>query len=419
MKPVFVFSLMVLASTLACASRGPAAEPVLRGTGDSGGGNLYLGRPLESYIVKPTELPGGKLALRKLGFMLEEDDIHPLRFIFDNVLKEKVWYAVPGPLRKIPAAVIGSAVETEQGALQTMEAVWLDSDLFAVMKEEDQARLILHEVVMGLRLLKFASDYEQCLAGIGQAALLRGVRPAEYCRKFGSQRRGSPSDLTEKDYTQVRLLTNLIMELQSELLQDAALNLVRGRGFDMAMLSFQRYALRGMETIDREVFARIVSDSILSGDQPQYMYRLSTREVRPPVGRTIIKPSGVCAFGKPEKQSDGHYTTTLSWTDSSKASSKSVVLFPPSVLDMHVGKYEVIHYTFDGDSKTKLELRTAPPIVEAGARFFRITVLFGETLKFFEVREYVKLSSGFERPYSGQDAVAFACDTQSQLILEN
>jgi len=162
----------------ACTKSGhPSASSVppsaqAQGTGDSGGGNSYKGRPLESYIRDVTTLPTFQSQLGLVMKSLEDRD-PGLAKIIHSILK-KNWYFIRGDLQGLPQGKIGSAVPTEQVALQTFQDVWINTDLFDPMKPEDQGKLILHEILMGLRLMKLDSDHNQCLMGLTDPADCQG-----------------------------------------------------------------------------------------------------------------------------------------------------------------------------------------------------------------------------------------------------
>lgn len=172
----------------------PAGPPPAQGTVDSGGGNTYLGKPLESYLRKSTDLPSYQEFIRPILEELQKNapSIYP---VFMTILNKKTWYFVPGELKTLPQEKIGSAVMTDQGALQDFKQVWINSDIFDKMAGQDQARLILHEILMGFRLLRFDSSKNECLAFEAQY---------NECMRNSEKVRGKPSDLTDKDYADIR-----------------------------------------------------------------------------------------------------------------------------------------------------------------------------------------------------------------------
>jgi hypothetical protein len=182
-----------------------SGTPTSKGTGDSGGGNLYQGKPLESYLQKPQNLPAFQNHLKAIVEAAIPDIQFPMLFLLDA----KPWYFVPGPLQNLPESKIGSVVSTDQGALQDLDQVWIDLDLFNKMSESDQAKLILHEVLMGFKLLKFEAPKNACFA-------LRYKATSDFraeCQLKEAKRTGRPSDLTVVDYAQIRQMTDNLMTI--------------------------------------------------------------------------------------------------------------------------------------------------------------------------------------------------------------
>lgn len=177
------------------------------GTVDSGGGNTFMGKPLESYIVKVRELPA---FISHVKPIVESDSLKDsdLKRVIDFVLDKKSWYLIPAELKQLPSEKIASAVGTDQAALQDLRQVWLNQKLYDDMKSlEDQGTLIVHEILMGLKILKFDSALFEC------RARYYGRHTDQYClSSYSADIRGKPSDLTEIDYSQIRSATTKIME---------------------------------------------------------------------------------------------------------------------------------------------------------------------------------------------------------------
>lgn len=172
------------------ASGGMTAQ----GTADSGGGNTLKGKPIESYAVKLGELTAFKSAVLPVieGFKHHTE----LHFAVETLLKHKIWYLIPGKLDTLPKEKIGAAIATDQAALQDFKQVWINSEIYGAMSAEDQGRLLLHEILIGLRILKFDSPKEECLRW--------SQDQNESCGSYSNEVRGKPSDLTPDDYAQVR-----------------------------------------------------------------------------------------------------------------------------------------------------------------------------------------------------------------------
>jgi hypothetical protein len=189
-----------------------------QGTGDSGGGNLYKGKPLESYIKSPVEYPStNRFVLPALDML----PATPIANTLSAILKVKTWYFVPGPLEDLPSEKIGSAVPTQQAALQDFNQVWIDKDKFEKMSESEQAELIFHETLMGMKLLKFTSPQSACLL-IEKYKLKSFVMGSKYadlekCQTLSNTALGAISELTVTDYSQIREMASLLNQKISEI----------------------------------------------------------------------------------------------------------------------------------------------------------------------------------------------------------
>lgn len=144
------------------------------GGGSDGGGNSYRGRPLDSYIVFPMEMPAFRATVRPVLEDLQrkaESDhrMDLLRNLIFSVFAQKTWYLLPGPLDPISSELPGFPVQTDQAVLQNFHRVWLDQNIWEKMSLQDQGLLLLHEAVMGLKILRFASSQDQCRAAYAES----------------------------------------------------------------------------------------------------------------------------------------------------------------------------------------------------------------------------------------------------------
>lgn len=185
----------------------PTSVPA-QGTADSGGGNTFLGKPLESYKVKIRDLEAFKKVVAPI---VESKNIKGTRIgnAMATIIDKKVWYVIPAELKQLSAEKIGAAVGGEQAALQDFHQVWMSSLVTDGMKVDEYGVLLLHEIFMGLKLLKFDSAQAHCLAYQADTSL----NDVQSCYSPGYEIvRGKPSDLTELDYAQIRNATSLILE---------------------------------------------------------------------------------------------------------------------------------------------------------------------------------------------------------------
>lgn len=192
-------------------SSGHASEQM--GTGDGGGGNAINFKMLESYMLNPNELEVVKRRVKPLldkAYMsTDEDNQAQIRFDFFSM---KNWYFAPIDLKVIPKDVLG--IEITQGghqqvALQTRNAIWVDSNIFEKMNDEEKARLLVHEVMMMFYLNRFEAMADVCKMYAKGASFdtCRESEESDDGRLAPEARR----PLNSADYEAIRNMTNWLM----------------------------------------------------------------------------------------------------------------------------------------------------------------------------------------------------------------
>jgi hypothetical protein len=156
---ILIATFLILACSSSSDNKG--AAPFIDGTSDSGGGNGIENKAYEAYIVKPENLPAYKnIVAPKLKKILALSPIGAEKALplFQRWVLYKTWYIAPVSLGTISKEVIGvsfSKDNTEQLAIQTKRSIWMNSTRFHQMSQDDQATLIIHEMVMSLYYLKY------------------------------------------------------------------------------------------------------------------------------------------------------------------------------------------------------------------------------------------------------------------------
>ena len=193
------------------------------GIDGGGGGNGVDGKPLESFRVELTSLDSFSVVKTKV--------IAPLTIRFPqlaadllHIASERAWYLIPIDLRQLPPANIGTYFPTDQLAIQGLREVWINDVLFSKINMENQSMLILHELVMGVRLLQFTNVLDQCLQHIAinkldpdqrdkyreerQECYRKHKAPADLEDSIGL---GKQARLSSHDYETIRALTYDLM----------------------------------------------------------------------------------------------------------------------------------------------------------------------------------------------------------------
>jgi hypothetical protein len=217
---------IIVISLIACSKNGPGKAAVsgaggsaTQGTIDGGGGNVLNDKMLESYIVDPKELSGFELLsplLKNLESVLNDSDVELNFYVFFKNVLGKSWYLVPTEIIALANDKIGVPFNkgTVQAAFQTFDAVWIDENAFDKLSLEERAKLILHEIVMGLKILKFESD-DKLYAAVN---LPRSLPQPE--DEIINPTRLDLKNITPTDVAQVRTVTRRLWEHKDLKVQD-------------------------------------------------------------------------------------------------------------------------------------------------------------------------------------------------------
>lgn len=194
------------------------------GGADPGGGeNGIDGKPLETFRVDLTQQASYKRV--KANVIDKLVTVFPkLAADLLHISDERAWYFIPTELRTLPAARIGVSFKTDQIALQKLKEVWVNDLLFSKMEPHEQDTLMLHELIMGVRLLQFTNLLDQCLVSIAPMKLTRedadGYKEArrECFKKYrnasdvgDSIGLGKDIKLEDYDYETIRDITSMLL----------------------------------------------------------------------------------------------------------------------------------------------------------------------------------------------------------------
>lgn len=360
---ILILSLSLVTLLGACAghkqtAKNNGAEKL--GTGDSGGGNLYKGRPIESYKIDITQLPSYKSKVAPIvealtdlkrtanGKQLSNPDLGRM---FQSILTKRSWYMIPGDLEILPKERTGIAVPSEQGALQSAKEIWVNSNLFNAMFSDDQGTLILHEVLMGIRLLKFASDREQCLSY---------TTDPNYC-SLRTTPNGDITQLTPNDYAEIRASGVEIMKSYPQLTYEAWDDLMARYNYSMSTRNFPYMGDQG-EIATEKVIGTIKRAQVAQRG-PTYGY--STYPTR------VVQNQGACQVELVETTGPAKYEFKLK---TPKESRNFVFDELASKATLSYGRYVLFNQT----RITQVRLTNMPAYDQAkvGDRFFAATLLF-------------------------------------------
>ena len=159
-------------------SSGPSQQDPFTGNGTitSGGGNTIDGRMTEMYQKSIETLPEYKRYVFPILRKLSKGQPDVLVAYLQWAAKTKVWYFVPRKLASLPADRIAMTfTSTEQLALHSEKEVFIDEPAYLAQNDHARAYLLLHELVMGAKLLMKKPPEFQC-------KILSGVLSVTACR---------------------------------------------------------------------------------------------------------------------------------------------------------------------------------------------------------------------------------------------
>lgn len=110
-------------------------------------------------------------------------------------------------------------VETEQLAIQNLDTIWIDMRSFEKMTEKDRTLLIIHELLMGVRLLEYTDALDLCYANatqymVGQKNQSEYKKARSVCAKENNKwdmiSERKKIGISEKDYDNIRNLGTML-----------------------------------------------------------------------------------------------------------------------------------------------------------------------------------------------------------------
>ncbi len=411
----FTLIAWILTIFVGCKPRGqsPAHTPpasMTQGTADSGGGNTFNGKPLESYIVDITLLPAFKNQVEPILEDLKYFSVG--NYAFQFLIKNKAWYFIPEDLTTLPKEKIGSAVHSEQAALQDFKQIWINSKIFdAMTSEEDQAKLILHELLMGLKLLKFDSARQECLG--------YSVSPESShleCGYFSESARGKPSDLKEKDYAQIRASVDEIFSRHKELFDKSGEweDIFFRHGYSSSYIRFSKFATN--KTITLADVNTIISQAKMIGINTPNGYDINELSNNHP------------NFIKSNLSSSENFIWKPSYT--CKVSLEFNIDTVSALLETNRGKvntkFKISNYgletwdiqDFDGEWFTSLHLRPDFRGLsnQKGQRYFKVNLnLLDKEIQTIIFNEYICLNDNCSEYARSSQSSDFWCSSKKSL----
>lgn len=244
-----------------------SANNTVLGPSDSGGGDTCNGKAIESYRVDVTALPEYRQYIQPIFKTIETDPLAtksptPLDFS----AKMKNWYMVDCKLQSIPASKKGLYLETHQTAIHTSREVFIDSSSYSLMSQEEKAKLLLHEIVMGHYLLKYLSieqickNSKSCDPKFEKISAWKLFRPETY------------RALNDEDHQKIRNVTAWLWTQKENLDVGKFLNILNNNDFDkrFPMVSDLNTHLNKEVQLEPEALVRMFKKYQWTNSFPQF-----------------------------------------------------------------------------------------------------------------------------------------------------
>ena len=187
------------------------------GTMQTGGGNGLNGKPLEHYIRDITTLPEYKQHIAPIIRKMSSTNPDGFAAYLDWAARHKAWYFLPVQLPALEKAQIDTFFKSDQLALHSEQRIYIEAPTYVKMQPRDRALLLMHEMVMGARVLMKKKALEQCQTLSKHSELLN-------CKDQEMERMArQPKDeahegiLDADDHQRVRAMTAFLMKANQDL----------------------------------------------------------------------------------------------------------------------------------------------------------------------------------------------------------
>ena len=182
------------------------------GTMQTGGGNGLNGKPLEHYIRDITTLPEYKQHIAPIIRKMSSTKPDGFAAYLDWAARHKAWYFLPVQLPALEKAQIDTFFKSDQLALHSEQRIYIEAPTYVKMQPRDRALLLMHEMVMGARVLMNKKALEQCQT-LSKHSELLNCKDQEM-ERMARQPRVEAGDgiLDADDHQRVRAMTAFLMK---------------------------------------------------------------------------------------------------------------------------------------------------------------------------------------------------------------
>lgn len=196
----------------------PKGSATTDGTVSGGGGNGIDGRAIESYRKNIESLPEYQRHVLPILRVLAEGRPDVMLAYLIWTARQKAWYFIPRELPVLSKDQTRLDFPSDQEALHFDHEILVDSQIYDQKSPQEKAFLLLHEMVMGARLLMKQSPLVQCqeLSIHTQIDLCKDPE----IMKIATNQNLSESErhiLNGKEHEEVRTMTTFLLDGQQNL----------------------------------------------------------------------------------------------------------------------------------------------------------------------------------------------------------
>lgn len=251
MRPRSTFNILNVLSVYSFLFLALTTSNSIAGTSDiGGGGNGSQYKVYESNIKPLVKLPIYdkyiKPRLEKFDVLMAQlgQSEGKNKFSYSQFLiRMKSWYFTEDTLKSIDKETLGiifNEDKTQQIALNKKKEIWIDNKIFSNMKEEHQADLIIHEIVMNLYFLKYYSFYDLCVIGKEMGQYNEKEENNLTCEQIKNIKYFQAKQsmvLQEDDYQNIRRVTSWFINDLLNATADDLFNKLRYNDFDKRLIT--------------------------------------------------------------------------------------------------------------------------------------------------------------------------------------
>ena len=214
-----------------------------QGPGDGGGGDTCNGKLIESYKLDIRTLPEYKKHITPLINRISPLQKNEKYFAFRDLISptNKTWYLIDCKLDILAKHRKGLYLDTDQTAIQTKKEIFIDAKQFQNLNTDNKAKLLLHELLMGVYMTNEFSYADICNLNEAKAKCINSrlyTSENSFMPESSSPERVLPA-LTENDHQNIRALTAWLWSEKTKVLPKTFAAKMSQYGFSNLFTAFE------------------------------------------------------------------------------------------------------------------------------------------------------------------------------------